>query len=437
VASARSGRNLRQLQALFDVGTMAVLTDGQLLDRFVAGPGEVAELAFAALLERHGPMVMRTCIRALRNPHEAEDAFQATFLVLARRAESIRLGDSVACWLHGVALRVAANERALMDRRRLHERRKAEATTTILTPGPEADDLGRALQEEFARLPARLRDAAVLVFLEGCTHEEAASRLGRPVATVRSRLATARERLKGRLTRRGLAPAALATALTAEAGAAKACLPARLVEATIRLGIGYAAGDAAAGVGPAGVAALTAGVLKAMMIQKLKTLAMATVAVSLIGISVGRGQTGGSSGPQRDRLGEMEKKLDRLLEVMGDPTRRATTTSHDPFQQPTQAATPGITVVDTASPGAMVKMPVATSPGDARITSQDMFTRDTRSVRSIPIQDIDRVARLEQRIVTIERLLAEQGRRLGALEQALKSSATMPVPAPGAVSLPK
>jgi polysaccharide biosynthesis/export protein len=399
------------LKALFDVGTMSVLTDGQLLDRFVAGPGEVAELAFAALLERHGPMVMRTCIRALRNPHEAEDAFQATFLVLARRAESIRLGDSVACWLHGVALRVAANERATLDRRRLHERRKAESTSTILTCSSEADDLGRALHEEFARLPGRLRDAAVLVFLEGCSHEEAASRLGRPVATVRSRLATARERLKGRLTRRGLAPATLAAAMAAEAGATRASLPARLVEATIRSGIGYAAGDASAGMVPAGVAALTAGVLKAMMIQKLKTLAVATVAISLVGISVGRGQQPGNFTPQPDRLGEMERKLDRLLEVMGEPAARTSTSPHDPFQQPDQRPM---------------------GPGAASTKSQvkDLYRTPYYNVaKSIAGQDIDRVARLEQRIVTVERLLAEQGRRLGALER--WSAATIQNPGMG------
>lgn len=413
MASARSGGNLRQLKALFDVGTMSVLTDGQLLDRFVAGPGEVAELAFAALLERHGPMVMRTCIRTLRNPHEAEDAFQATFLVLARRADSIRLGDSVACWLHGVALRVAANERATLDRRRLHERRKAESTSTIQTPSSEADDLGRALHEEFARLPGRLRDAAVLVFLEGCSHEEAASRLGRPVATVRSRLATARERLKGRLTRRGLAPATLAAALAAEAGAAKASLPARLVEATIRLGIGYAAGDAAAGMVPAGVAALTAGVLKAMMIQKLKTLAVATVAISLVGISVGRGQQPGNFAPQQDRLGEMERKLDRLLEVMGEPAARTSTSSQDPFQPPGQR-------------------PMGPGAASTKTQVKDSNISKYKAEVSIAGQDIDRVARLEQRIVTIERLLADQGRRLGVLERWSAASRQNPAAALGA-----
>jgi RNA polymerase sigma factor (sigma-70 family) len=407
VASARSGRNLRQLQALFDVGTMAVLTDGQLLDRFVAGPGEVAELAFAALLERHGPMVMRTCIRALRNPHQAEDAFQATFLVLARRADSIRLGDSVACWLHGVALRVAASERATLERRRLHERRKAESTSTILTSSPEADDLGRALHEEFARLPGRLRDAAVLVFLEGCSHEEAASRLGRPVATVRSRLATARERLKGRLTRRGLAPAALAAALAAEAGAAKASLPARLIEATIRAGIGYSAGDVAVGVVPASVAALTAGVLKAMMIQKLKTLAMTTVAISLIGISVGRGQQSGGTTQPQDRLGEMEKKLDRLLEVMGQPASRTTTTTIDPFNKPGDVA--------------------ITRPGPATTPSE---TKDAFKVaRSYASQDVDRVTRLEQKVAAIDRQLADQNRRLQILERGSVGEVRTPGPA--------
>src|SRR5437763_10912576 len=97
----------RNVRTLFDVGTVGGLTDGELLDRFGAGPGEVAELAFAVLVERHGPMVLRACRRALRDEHAAEDAFQATFLVLARKAGSVRRRDTLGPWLHGVACRVA------------------------------------------------------------------------------------------------------------------------------------------------------------------------------------------------------------------------------------------------------------------------------------------------------------------------------------------
>jgi hypothetical protein len=103
VTRDRGGTALRHVRTLFSVGTIAALTDGQLLERFATRDGEAAELAFAALVERHGPMVLRVCRRVLADPHDAHDAFQATFLVLVRRSDSIRSRDSVASWLHGVA----------------------------------------------------------------------------------------------------------------------------------------------------------------------------------------------------------------------------------------------------------------------------------------------------------------------------------------------
>ena len=102
------GSALRRVQTLFNIGAMGGLTDGQLLDRFTSGHDEAAELAFAALVERHGPMVLRVCQSVLRQRHDAEDAFQATFLILVRKAASIRKQNSVVSWLHGVAFRVAS-----------------------------------------------------------------------------------------------------------------------------------------------------------------------------------------------------------------------------------------------------------------------------------------------------------------------------------------
>ncbi len=123
------------LRALFDAGTVAGLADGELLDRFATRGDEGAERAFAALMDRHGPMVLRVCRRVLGRGHDAHDAFQATFLVLVRRARSIRDGDSVASWLHGVAVRVASAERAAEARRRKHERGAAEVGPGT-APGP-------------------------------------------------------------------------------------------------------------------------------------------------------------------------------------------------------------------------------------------------------------------------------------------------------------
>ncbi|HKI16580.1 MAG TPA: RNA polymerase sigma factor, partial [Isosphaeraceae bacterium] len=211
----------RYLSALFHSGTLAGLSDRELLERFAARRGEndeTAELAFAALLARHGAMVLRVCRAVLGDRHEAEDAFQATFLVLASRAGSIHRRGSVGSWLHGVALRVAACERSRAARRRRHERRRAEMTTRTTggesrNPAPD-DDLGRVLQEEIGRLPDRFRAAVVLCYLEGMTHEMAAKQSGCPVGTIRSRLATARERLRNRLTRRGVGPAVIPMGLS-------------------------------------------------------------------------------------------------------------------------------------------------------------------------------------------------------------------------------
>ena len=117
----QNGAGLRHLQTLCSVGTVGGLTDGQLLERFTARSDEVAELAFAALVERHGPMVLRVCRSVLRDPHDVEDAFQATFLVFVSRAGSLWVRDSLGPWLHQVAHRVAAFSRSSTSRRRRHE----------------------------------------------------------------------------------------------------------------------------------------------------------------------------------------------------------------------------------------------------------------------------------------------------------------------------
>ncbi len=402
MASPRNGGGTGQLIALYDVGTMAGLADGQLLERFVTGSPHAAELAFAALVERHGPMVLRTCRGALRDPHEAEDAFQATFLVLARRAASIRKADTTGCWLHGVALRVARHARASAARRSAHERRKAaRSPAAYVETETGADELGRAIHEELQRLPGRLREAAVLVLVQGCGHDEAALRLGRPLATIRSRLAAARARLRDRLTRRGLAPAAgaLGTALAAEASGAG--VPARLAREAVRLGMGFAAG-AMAGEVPAGVAALTRGVLTAMTIQKLKAMAAASVALGLIGASLGWGQAVGPA-PGADRLEAVERKLDRLLEVMGD-------------RAPGEAS-------PSAGPDVVKAAPVvrwSVTPAAVPPAAPPRWRADAPAAKSADADGSEdgRLDRLERSVDAMQRRLADQERRLRALERA-------------------
>ena len=206
----RTGVILRQVQALLGAGTFSGLSDLQLLERFLERRDEVAELAFAVLVERHGPMVLGVCRRIAGDPHDADDAFQATFLVLARRARSIRVEGSLGRWLFGVATRVATRARSDDRRRRLRERSGADRLEVVgsdanLT-GIERAEVQAMIAREIAGLPARFQAPVLLCDLEGTSCEEAARRLGWPVGTVKSRLSRARARLRDRLTRRGLTP---------------------------------------------------------------------------------------------------------------------------------------------------------------------------------------------------------------------------------------
>ena len=204
----RDGTSLCQLATLFNEGVTGAVTDGQLLERFATHRGEASEHAFAALVERHGPVVMRLCRSVLRDEHEAQDAFQATFLVLAKRANSLWVRDSLGPWIHSVAYRVASCARASAIRRRRHERRHAELAAGRLAVYPDEDrgDLEAVVHEEINRLPKHYRAPLILCDLEGCTHEQAARHLGLPVGTVKSRQARGRQRLRTRLIRRGLSP---------------------------------------------------------------------------------------------------------------------------------------------------------------------------------------------------------------------------------------
>ena len=169
---------------------------------------EGAERAFASLVGRHGPLVLRACRSILRDEHAAHDAFQATFLVLATKARSLVVADSLAPWLHAVACRVSMGARSAEARRRRHERAKGEreASAGVAAEDAEGREVGAVLHEEIEALPERYRVPIVLCDLEGRSHDEAARHLGWPIGTVKSRQARGRDRLKARLTRRGVAP---------------------------------------------------------------------------------------------------------------------------------------------------------------------------------------------------------------------------------------
>jgi len=257
-------------------------SDGQLLERFVATREEGA---FAALVERHGPMIHGVCRRILGDGADADDAFQATFLVLVRKAGSIVPPEMVGNWLHGVACRTARNARATSAKRRAKERAMRDIPRED-APVP-ATDLRPILDAELEKLPARYRASIVLCDLEGKSRQEAARQLGLSEGTLSSRLARGRDLLRLRLHRRGLTLPAAALAAALAASAAPAAVPAALLSATISTGALVAAGQTIAASAPVSVALLTEGVLKAMFFSKLKIAAAMFLAIGVIGTGAG------------------------------------------------------------------------------------------------------------------------------------------------------
>jgi RNA polymerase sigma factor (sigma-70 family) len=301
----------RELRTLFEGGATAALTDGQLLARFSSGRGDASsEVAFAALVARHGPMVWGTCRRILRDPHAADDAFQATFLVLVKKARSVRVEDSLGRWLHGVGVRVALRARAV-------EARRSAVDLSIVEPSiPDAEvnlrDLRTAIDEEVERLPSSYRSVVVLCHLEGLTRELAADRLGCPVGTVNSRLSRASDLLRTRLTRRGFAPAsgALAAWLAGSDGTAWASIavPPDLVNLTASIASGVASGGASAGLVPSGAAVLWKATLRSMtMMSWMKTLALGATLLAIAAFATVKGRAAGQEGQTARGQAEAQK----------------------------------------------------------------------------------------------------------------------------------
>ncbi len=253
------------------------MTDGELLTHFVSSRDDNA---FAALVRRHASMVWGVC-RRLLNHHNAEDAFQATFVVLVRKAADVP-GQAVANWLYGVARQTAVRLRATAAKR---GRRETQVVNMPEPTVPEVRDadLQRAVDEELSRLPGHYRGVVVLCDLEGMTRKEAARQLGIPEGSVASRLARARALLAKRLARRGVAFSGGSVAAVLSAGSVSASAPPTLIASTIKAASLFAAGQAAAtGAISVKVAALTEGVLKAMFLTKLKALAVVVLLITAV-----------------------------------------------------------------------------------------------------------------------------------------------------------
>jgi zinc protease len=282
--SGYRGSVAASLRRLFETGTVGPLSETQLLERFVARGDEAA---FEAIVVRHGPMVLGVCRRVLDNPHDVDDAFQATFLILVKRARTIRDRDVLGAWLYGVARRVAVRAKVQARKQNRRERGGVMGAEIGVSANPcrnegvEAIELQRVIDTELERLPPRYRAPLILCDLEGYTHEQAATQLCCPVGTVKSRLSRGREQLRGRLARRGFAPSAalLASTLAAESASAGAV---ELRASTIRAAVAVAAGgNLAGGTFPPGVAALVKGVTRSMILSKFKFVSLAVPAFAL------------------------------------------------------------------------------------------------------------------------------------------------------------
>ncbi|MFO0824771.1 MAG: RNA polymerase sigma factor [Gemmataceae bacterium] len=270
----------RQIRAAVLVSDATGPTDARLLESFLATHDEAA---FESLVRRHGPMVMGVCTRVLRHPQDAEDAFQATFLVLVRKAASVSPPGMVGNWLYGVAHQTALKARAMAARRGAKERQ------VVGTPEPAVADTDDALwrelrpiiDEELSRLPDKYRAPLVLCDIEERSYKEAAEQLGWPEGTVAGRLSRARAMLADRLTRRGVVLPLTALVGVLAGNAASSAVPPATVVSTVKAASLLAAGHATTGAVSATVVTLTEGVVRAMLISKLKVASAVLLAACL------------------------------------------------------------------------------------------------------------------------------------------------------------
>ncbi len=281
MAHSRKLPVLGHYRVLFEAGSFSGLSDGELLARFVSRDSESGELAFAAIVERHARAVMRICRATAGNDHDAEDAFQATFLVLATKAGSLRVRESLGPWLTAVAHRVSKSARAVALARSARELRAAALAAGRQTESASRAEISSILHEEIDRLPERYRLPLLLCDIENCTHQEAARKLGWPLGTVKSRQARARARLRARLVRRGLHEAVPPVGAF---GSAHLAVADSLIHSTARAAVSLLSrGESVRGV-PVSVATLVKNFLRATIVTRL-TSAFGVVCLITAGIA--------------------------------------------------------------------------------------------------------------------------------------------------------
>lgn len=273
---------VKQLRTISTTDGLEGRTDRELLQQFVR---EGDETSFAEVVHRHGPMVLGVCRRMLGNPHDAEDAFQATFVVLVRKAGSLNGYDSVGNWLYQVAYRVSMKTRAYVARRRTREQQEWEIPFAEDNPADctMQKDMKEVLDEELQGLPANCRLPLVLCYLQGKTHEEAARELGWPRGSIAKRLARAQDLLRSRLVRRGIAvTSAIIGPLLLDAAAAEAAIPAALATSTLQ----SVKVSALAGAAATPVSTIADGVVHSLFVSRVKDFSMFAVACVIAGIGI-------------------------------------------------------------------------------------------------------------------------------------------------------
>jgi RNA polymerase sigma factor (sigma-70 family) len=267
----RMGAVVHQFQRLYAGGSVVGMGEWELIQRYLDSGDEDA---FRAIVATHGPMVMAVCRRVLGEPRDVEDAFQVTFLILAKKAAKLAQGDPIGHWLYGVAYRVALRARRTTARRHARERTLPDVPeAAFLIDDPSRFELSRVIDEELAKLPAKYRAPVVLCYLEGLTHDEAARQLDWPVGTVKGRLSRARDLLKGRLSRRGLEPSNLAS-LAVFLERNRELVPASIVERTAKAALEIAAGRMSGMVSASAALLLEEGI-RTMFFHKLKPVVVA------------------------------------------------------------------------------------------------------------------------------------------------------------------
>jgi RNA polymerase sigma factor (sigma-70 family) len=348
----------------------ADVADGQLVRRFAH---EHDAAAFEALVRRHGPLVWGVCRRLLAHEADAEDAFQATFLVLARKAAAISKGASVRSWLYGTALRVATRARSQLGRRSALERPLPETAAAATPAAAEGRDLRHVLDEEIGRLPAHERLTVILCDLEGKTHDEAARELGCPRGTVGARLSRARERLRRRLTGRGvtLSAAALAAALSRREALA---VPAPLIRSTVEAVTASAGASAGAGAASTQATAFAEGVIQAMNLSKRRMEAALVLAALTIGGGAAVLAYGARPSEPRQEQGADQKAGNKGPSSVADLARERLQAAREVYngllRLVQQGTINGAEIADWSPHLLAAELDVATTPAERRAAIQ-------------------------------------------------------------------